>query len=272
MYKSLLFGLAATMLLLLCGCQLSESDIEILVPTELNEIPAEETVDQTAPTETAAPTPLGLECGTYEGSFYDETTCASMEYYVYVPEQAVESMPLVIYLHGIGSVGPLELNRDNPMIEKAREVYGDDFPFLILAPSTSIATWASHTVPERLKALTDYITEQYCVDPDKIIITGHSLGSAGVYRMLELYGDYFSAAVPVSEPDTSEVDASLCTNVRIWGFAGALEPECSDQMQKLTEEINALGGNARFTEIENCGHGRSPYGAFLWDVFEWMIK
>lgn len=250
---------------LLAACSQREPDIDDTFP-----------VDTTSPSTTApaptAPVSLGIDPGAYSGSFFDETTQGNMDYYIYIPEQATENMPLIIFLHGIGSVGPLELNQDNAMITQANAIYGEQFPFLILAPSTSIATWASHHIPERLKALTDWVVSEYRVDPERIIITGHSLGSAGVYRMLELYGDYFSAAVPVSEPCVSEVDPTLCTNVRIWGFAGDQEPDCSEAMQQLTQQILELGGNAKFSELPDCNHGKSPYHAFQADVFAWMIE
>lgn len=274
MRKYLFFLLQLLILIFLCSCSQDQTAPSLSVTmTPASNYPTDAML-QTSPAETTypVPLPLGAEAGAYQSAHTDSVTGKTMEYYIYIPESATQNMPLVIFLHGLGEVGPVALIEDNPMISQAKAVYGEAYPFVILAPSTKIPTWASDMIPERLKALIDYIVTEYQIDPERIIITGHSLGSAGVYRMLELYGDYFSAAVPISEPDTSEVDATLCTNVRIWAFAGSEEPECSEQMRQLTQMINDLGGTAQYTEIEDCTHGRTPYRTFLWDVFEWMIQ
>ena len=195
-----------------------------------------------------------------------------MDYHLYVPQNATEHMPLIIYLHGIGVVGASENNEYNPMYVQALEAYDEKFPFLILAPSSMYnKTWISGQMPQRVKALIDYIVAEYKVDPEKIIIAGHSMGASGVFRQIELYGDFYSAAIPVSVPDVSIIQQEKCLDVPIWGFAGSEEAPWNYQMQEMLKSIQELGGNTKYIEMDGVNHAEAQYCAFLWDVMEWAI-
>ena len=120
-----------------------------------------------------------------------------MEYYTFIPENATENMPLVIFLHGDGEVGRIWALENNAMMTSVREIYGNSFPFIAIAPCTRSETWIDWTIPDTLMNLIEYVVTTYCIDTDHIIITGHSRGAVGVWYYINTYGDYFSAAVPI---------------------------------------------------------------------------
>ncbi len=209
--------------------------------------------------------------GTYLDTFEDSASGRTIDYLMFVPEGATENMPLIIFLHGIGAVGSTALNEDNPMIYNARVIYGENFPFLILAPTSNHTSWISKEMPQRLKDLIDYVVMEYGINQDKIIISGHSMGSSGVFRMVQLYGDYFSAAIPVSDPDVSLISPEACLDVPIWAFAGSLEHPISSNLDALIQSISASGGNARYTELMDVKHGNAPEYAFDQELYEWAL-
>ena len=122
-----------------------------------------------------------------------------------------------------------------------------------------------------LLALIDDTADKYNVDRSKIIIIGHSMGAGGVMRQIELYGNYYSAAVPVSLTSTEHIDITKCLDVPIWGFAGTEESPHEYNMQKLFDKINESGGNAVLSVLEGAEHGDSADYAFTREVFEWAI-
>lgn len=249
-------------LVVLSGCNSYDSTFATASQTE----PAESTV---LPTETYAPIPESA----FLDSFTDPDLNRIMEYHMYIPKDATEQMPLIVYLHGLGAVGNSALNSENPLIVKAREVYGDSFPFLILAPSSmGKETWISQDMPERVKNLVYYIADQYNVDRDKIIITGHSMGAAGVMRQVELYSDLYSAAIPISMPGTSFVKVEKCLDVPIWGLAGSKEYPSFLHMQDLMDDIKNAGGNAKFTLLDGVTHGKTALESYVYDVLHWAIS
>lgn len=260
------YGFLFLLLALLCltGCSSDFSWQDLSLISDWIASPTETTAE---PTETYAP----IRQATYLDTYTDPETNKAIDYHMYIPKNATENMPLVVYLHGIGAVGANHYNEENPMITKALEIYGEEFPFLILAPSSMYnKTWISKQMPERVKALVEAIAEQFNVDRSKIIITGHSMGAAGVFRQIELYGDFYSAAIPVSVPDISIFEMEKLLEVSIWGLAGSKEP-ADIEMRAYFEALAALGGQVKYTSLEGVEHGKSANYAFLWDVLEWAI-
>lgn len=204
--------------------------------------------------------------------FMDQDSGRAMDYHIYIPDNATENMPLIVYLHGTGAIGNPEYNENNPAITQANAVYGDDFPFILLAPSSMYnRSWNVKYVPDLLKSLVDYIAEHYNVDRNKIILFGHSMGAIGVFRQIELFGDFYSAAVPVSLTNTDNINVESSTVIPIWGFSGTEESPHEYNMRKLFEQINESGGNAVFSAIEGAEHGDSADYAFTREVFEWAL-
>ena len=226
--------------------------------------------DETLPV--TEPTLMPIDSGVFLETYSEESTGRTIDYHLYIPQNATEQMPLVIYLHGIGEIGSPALNENNPLITNAQDVYGERYPFIILAPTCNYSSWISKEMPARVKSLIDYIVDEYHINQDKIIITGHSMGSSGVFRLIQNYGDYFSAAVPVSDPDVTLVDAESCTAVPIWAFAGSLENPFNHDIERLIGKIEGYGGYARYTEFENVKHGQTAHYAFSRDTFEWALS
>ena len=204
--------------------------------------------------------------------FMDQDSGRAMDYHIYIPDNATENMPLIVYLHGTGAIGNPEYNEHNPASTQARTVYGDDFPFILLAPSSMYnRSWNVKYVPDLLKSLVDHIANLYNVDRNKIILFGHSMGAIGVFRQIELYGEFYSAAVPVSLTNVDNINIESCTVVPIWGFSGTEESPHEYNMRKLFDLINESGGNAMFSAIEGAEHGDSADYAFTREVFEWAL-
>ena len=107
------FGALAAALLILfsfsaCAFSLSDHSQETLIPTEMIEtLPhATEPPATTVPTDPPEPTrpPFVAEPGSYFNTYRNDEYDDYLDYYVQVPEKAVDGMPLVVYLHGDGEV------------------------------------------------------------------------------------------------------------------------------------------------------------------------
>ena len=204
--------------------------------------------------------------------YMDHDSGRAMDYHIYIPDNATENMPLIVYLHGTGAIGSPAYNENNPAITQARAAYGDEFPFILLAPSSMYnRSWNVKYVPDLVKSLVDYIADLYNVDRDKIIIFGHSMGAIGVFRQIERFGDFYSAAVPVSLTNVDNINIEASASVPIWGFSGTEESPHEYNMRKLFDQINELGGNTMFSAIEGAEHGDSADYAFTREVFEWAL-
>lgn len=260
------------LLVFLCGCSardMSETETAESPTTQYADTePAEYTTvaAQTTEPDNSISVPAGSHCRSY----VDSDTGDYLDYYLFVPENAEKNMPLIVFLHGDGEVGDVEVLQDFGMIHSAREIFGEDFPFIAISPSTRVYSWISGTIPDTLKGLIDTISEECEIDPERIILTGHSRGAIGTWHMVSVYGDYFSAAVPVSGDYEGWLNYDNLSSIPIWTIAGSHDTYYLDSMHSLVDGIRWNGGDVQFSIIDDCYHGETSTRAYTAEVFEWM--
>lgn len=253
--------------LLLCGCATNTAVSETLPSVPATKI---DIIIETEPI-TEPDLSISTSAGSHCRRYTDDTTKRYLDYYLFVPEDAVKGMPLVIFLHGDGEVNNVPILENFGLIDSAREIYGEKFPFIAISPCTREYSWINNKIPQTLKGLIDTIVTECEIDPDRIIITGHSRGSIGTWHMVNLYGDFFSAAVPVSSGYAARLNSDTMNSVPIRAMAGSLEG-CIRDMQSLSDRINESGGNVEFVIIDDCKHGQASKKAFTIETFVWMLE
>lgn len=284
MKRIVLTVLILVLLLNLCSCAIAE--LEPPVPSssvaEHMTEPIEtlhiitEPIESLVPTEPPEPTipSLGESAGPRYECYYSDDLDDYLNYYVHIPENAVENMPLLVYLHGNG-----EVNKPHSLLEYgissfAKEHYGEDFPFIILEPNTRVKSWTRNNIPELLIGVIDRVTKSYSTNTDKIILTGFSQGAIGVWGVVSIYGDYFSAAVPVSSPHSGDINYINLAKVPFWTFAGDVgdtERWYHKYLAQNVDQITVLGGFGKFTVLEGSDHNHAPQKAYTREVFDWML-
>lgn len=214
---------------------------------------------------------LGLSAGTYEYTF-TSSMGKEMKYYLYIPNNATEGMPLILYLHGDGSVNNMSKLKDGEMSHYVKNLYGDDFPFIYIQPMTEVTSWTKNNRLDTLSELVTNVASEYHCDSNKIILTGMSRGGNGTWALANAYPNLFSCFVPVS--GHSNVDASNLTNLPVMAIS---TPDGSDSwnygpQKKLVDEINAAGGNATFVSKDGYTHNSVSGVTYTEDLFNWMIS
>jgi predicted esterase len=185
--------------------------------------------------------------------------------------------PLVVYLHGSG-----EDDRD-----QLREDFVPD-TFIQLAPNgrgTSNYYTADHSQDDIAEAISAVI-QNYPVDPERIVLTGFSMGGYGVYRTfyetpkrfhaLAIFsGDPSIARRSLSEQAPDFLDDSKLTafrNVPMFIFHGGRDRNCPiEQTQQMVEKLKAAGALVEFHYEADKGH-ESPSPA-TWQAFrDWVER
>lgn len=92
------------------------------------------------------------------------------------------------------------------------------------------------------------------VDPDRIYITGLSLGGYGTFDAILRYPDLFAAAVPICGAGDVSKAASI-SHIPIWIFHGVkdvvVNPTFSHDMVKA---LTKAGAHSGFTQHPDVGH------------------
>ena len=125
--------------------------------------------------------------------------------------------PLILFLHGGGETGYDNLLQINGNINNLLTAAKARGAFLY-APQTSFDWTYSGLIPFVLQMIDRAIVERN-VDPNRIYITGLSMGGAGVWDFLNAAPERFAAAVPICAvyPTTGFVPANV-VNEPIWAF------------------------------------------------------
>lgn len=196
---------------------------------------------------------------------------AQMSHLLYLPREYDQDMqkrwPLVLFLHGSGEIGDdLDQVRKSELAKMAEE--GRPFPFLLLAPQSPEEEW--FWSPAALNALLDDVSACHRVDPDRVYVTGLSMGGRGTWVLAIEYPDRFAAIAPIcgSIPETEE--ASRIRHVPVWAFLGAKDEDPS--IRQMVAALEAIGGNVRLTVYPDAGHNAWTPTYANPAFYEWLLS
>jgi len=231
-----------------------------VISTELSTFPTTESID--------------IPAGSYSLRFESEQTNEYMDYWINIPKNPQIGLPIIVFLHGKQEIDRMDLLEKYGIVSVTEELYDDDFPFILLVPCTHEYGWTSSSVAATLKELIESVCEEYDADPSRIIITGHSLGSIGTWNMISRYGDFFSAAVPISCGSEGTIDYANCGKVAIMAFCGndgEYEMKYNWAMRALVSKINEAGGNAVMNTADGANHDDTVTIFYTKELFDWML-
>jgi predicted peptidase len=190
-----------------------------------------------------------------EKSFEKEVTIkVSLEYLLYLPdgydEDKGKKWPLVLFLHGAGESGQeirkVEANGPPKLVRQ-----GKSFPFILVSPQSPGRGWN----PETLNALLDDVTARYRVDPDRVYLTGLSMGGFGTWALASAHPERFAAIAPICGGGNPRM-ASKLKDLPIWVFHGAKDnvvpPRQSEDMVEALKDAGAREVN--FTLYPDATH------------------
>lgn len=276
--KRILCAVLAALSVLLCVIMLLRGRAERAQLKEASLQEAEETlqpVPESTPGPTPEPTPEpAFPAGVYFGKHeqIDEVYGNQyLEYCVKIPQNSREGMPLIVYLHGDNLITRLEELPKSDIAYQTEQIYGDEFPFILLMPNTREPEWFGGWIGPNLKGLIDEVSAEYrCSD---VVITGYSRGAIAVWQLVEKYGTYFSKAVPVS--CWAGIHGENFVGVPVWALYGDAVYDSQtygSSMRYNVELITAAGGDAKYSVLENSDHPDTCYSAYSREVFEWMTQ
>jgi len=227
----------------------------------------------------------------FEKRFYKNTDGNAWPYRFLKPMdlQKDQCYPLVILLHGIGERGD-----DNEAQLKwgAKKFATDEnrakYPCFLAVPQCPISDfWASalrdlsrdfkmseeptqalRMTLELVGTLQDEFPQ---IDPDRLYITGLSMGGFGTWEAIQRKPDLFAAAVPIcGGGDVSK--AALLTKIPIWIFHGSEDQLVNPKWSRdMVEAIRNAGGNPKYTEYPDVGHHSWVNAYSDPELFRWLF-
>ncbi len=239
-----------------------------------------------------------------ETGFLDrEVTLGSVayRYQVYVPVDCVQGKlhPMVLFLHGVGESGEDGLLQTQvglgPAIRQARE----RFPFIVVFPQARHNQfWVGEMAALALKTL-DRTVEEFNGDPQRLYVTGISLGGHGTWCVTARAPGKFAAIVPIcgivnvkrpdlpaerkvfvlkdipfaNSPDPYAAVASQISKVPAWIFHGSADTVVPpDESRRMFQTLKASGFDVRYTEYDGVGHNSWDRAYAEPDLVPWLLS
>ena len=157
--------------------------------------------------------------------------------------------PLMIFLHGAGERGTnieaVTAHGPPMLIEQ-----GWDYPCVVVSPQCAGGSWSSFA----LEAFIDDLLLTYRIDPDRIYVTGLSMGGYATWDLAVRHPEMYAAVVPVCGAGNPSLAYRL-RDLPLWAFHGALDPVVPvSGTLDMIEAIRKAGGNPLVTIYPDLGH------------------
>ena len=222
-------------------------------------------------------------------------------YQVYVPVDYTRAKlhPVILFLHGVGEAGEDGLLQTQVGLGQAIRQARERFPFLVVFPQARPNQfWVGEMATLTLKAL-DRTVQEFNGDPQRLYVTGISLGGHGTWCVAARAPGKFAAIVPIcgfvnvkrpdlpaerkafvlkdipfaNSPDPYAAVASQISRVPAWIFHGGADPVISpDESRRMFQTLKASGFDVRYTEYDGVGHNSWDRAYAEPDLVPWLLS
>jgi predicted peptidase len=205
-----------------------------------------------------------------------ETAC-TLDYLLHLPAsydaEPERHWPLIVFLHGIGERGsdlekvklhgiPMHVERD------------PDFPFVTLSPQCPDGLYWPHVVVLLGGLIRDTLA-RLRVDPDRVYLTGLSMGGQGTWELAMTYPELFAAIAPICGPlpASHRSRSAAIAHLPIWVFHGEDDPVVPlEDSLAMVGMLQASGAEPRLTVYPGVEH--DSWIATYADpaLYEWLLQ
>lgn len=199
-------------------------------------------------------------------------------YRLFIPKnyQPTQKYPLMLTLHGAGERGN---DNTSQLFHDFNKMWADDsiqtkHPCFVLAPQCPLnnqwvdtdwgkGTYDMNSVPisddlQAVVEILDSLGKEFSLDPDRIYVSGISMGGYGTWYMILKFPDRFAAAIPVCGAGDNKKAASI-SKVPIWAFHaaddGTVPVAGSRDMVNALKPVSSVVKYTEYPASMGIGHG-----------------
>lgn len=231
----------------------------------------------------------GLRADDYEARVFTAPDGAKLGYRLLTPKNYDKSQkyPLVVFLHGSGERGDdnaAQLKHGAPVFAKPEN--RDKYPAFVFAPQcpneqtwSAVKGWtdaeAFQAEPKPAMKLAlgaiDALAKEFSIDPDRLYVTGLSMGGYGTWDLLCRVPARIAAAVPVcGGGDATKIP--VARGVAVWAFHGMEDTAVPvARSRELIAALTAAGGAPLYSEYPYVRHDSWNLAYGEPELLAWMF-
>jgi cyclophilin family peptidyl-prolyl cis-trans isomerase/dienelactone hydrolase len=184
-----------------------------------------------------------------------------------LPGSLKAGAPLVLALHYAGHGAPYY---GKVMLENLIEPALRELDAVIVAPDCPSSSWSTAESEEAVLALLALAAETYRTDPERVVLTGYSMGGMGTWYLAARHPERFSAAIPMAG---SPRDADLKAVARTPLYA--IHSRTDDVVPlKPTEdavtELQKAGARAELVVVDVPHYESARFQPYLKKAVAWI--
>ena len=229
-----------------------------------------------------------------ETGFLDRTLTlagAEYKYQVFVPDNWTKkaSWPVILFLHGAGERGDDGLIQTEVGIGTAIRRDRSRFPAIVVMPQCrKNVWWADSTMADVAMAALARAQKEFHANPQRIYLTGLSMGGYGTWYLAGKYPGKFAAIAPIcggilvpdiarmQSPDDSSPYTEAAKKVGktpVWIFHGGDDPLVPvTESRRMNQALETLGGEVHYTEYPGVGHNSWEKAYAEPELLTWMLS
>ncbi len=200
------------------------------------------------------------------------------DYLLFLPQgyatNSTKRWPLILFLHGAGERGTdiwLVAKHGPPKVDTTKT----NFPFIVVSPQCPAGKiWSN----DLLLALLDEIETKYAVDPQRVYLTGLSMGGFGTWSLGLSHPEKFAAIAPICGGGDFITpllaDKAKLTTLPIWAFHGAKDPTVPlAESERMVNHMKQLGvQEMKFTIYPEAQHDCWTQTYAQPELFDWFLQ
>ncbi len=209
------------------------------------------------------------------------TKTLEANYLLFLPEgydpAGEKKWPLMIFLHGAGERGTnlnLVAVHGPPKLVQTK----NDFPFVLVSPQCAPGQrWQDDLV----LGLLDEILSKHKVDPDRVYLTGLSMGGYGTWSLAVKHPERFAAAAPICGGGetidvllSSRQKANALKSLGVWAFHGGkdsvVSPGESERMVNILRRAGCT--DVKLTVYPEAGHDSWTEAYKMPELYDWFLQ
>jgi len=198
---------------------------------------------------------------------------AKVPYVVFVPHDydGSKAYPVILFLHGAGETKgrggePVKVGI-GPAIKRQEQSFG----FITVIPQSQKGGWGANSAEgKRAVAILDEVMKSYKTDPDRVYLTGLSMGGFGTWSLAAAHPGKWAAIAPICGGGKVE-DAAKIKDIPTWVFHGDKDKAVKVELSRaMVDALKQAGGSPKYSEYPGVDHNSWDRAYAEKEFFPWL--
>lgn len=221
--------------------------------------------------------PATMPAGTQGAQHFEKQRTVTYDYLLYLPadygKDPAKKFPVILFLHGAGERGTnvTDVARHGPpklLKDGKTELALKDF--IVISPQCPPGRWWQSM--DVLMFFDDMMNHLEHADPDRVYLTGLSMGGFGTWEIASIAPERFAAIAPVCG-GSNPLFAGVLKQLPIWIFHGDKDPIVSVQRSiEMDEALKKAKADVKFTRYPNATHDAWTVTYSNPELYAWFLS